>query len=695
MDEGRVGGPLIRPLSYYLHYDHNSTEKLLLEADLLFNELQASSSSSDPSSPLTATRLLTKTRDPLPNAAPTKRQRVEQGAEDERYERVEVSELEQASAGQTAEPSRDSDKKKKKTKERKSRVAEKNTKKDEKEKAKGKRARRSADEARQEDEEEEEQPKRRRRIRRTEDKKAGQARPTTSSDGRWKTGKYVCAEHFRDKCATCTERTPVYLKYGITFTVQKGRNFGCLHPLREFPGEPCGVRFTTQHELVEHRLAHEASERPGGLVRQEVLDRRLEVSAAVVQRMMKELDQSESTVLIAALIDRECARLGYEEKCKPSAEVVHQRYRWARYRQLKFDSAVELPTEHMRLRRRLQLEAMETLMREDIPLADLDQGWVVARIAHLWDQVKDQRRGIPYTKSTIVSTIYNWVRRTYSKPVPPIFPPIDRRLSKKRRRKEEKRKEEKMNKKEEEEEVQSQSDDGNNDNDNEDSEDTAVNDDPDNNNVTYDEDTEDEGLATGMEVNEAEEEGEEEEKKKQNESATSNRSRGGDVGGREAAMSTLSPSAGGKVETTVREGLTGRELVLARRRHVHPFILSLLERFELSFPVGAHIHKLGDYAALLRSGGEAGSNAPAPSLEEPLYLIPSLLPEVRPLKLSSLWPLYCREGESIFGRCYRFEFVPKGFMGRLIIRLLAFPLAAQLYWRHGILAHIGRYTGVS
>jgi hypothetical protein len=214
-------------------------------------------------------------------------------------------------------------------------------------------------------------------------------------------------------------------------------------------------------------------------------------------------------------------------------------------------------------------------MREDIPLADLDQGWVVARIAHLWDQVKDQRRGIPYTKSTIVSTIYNWVRRTYSKPVPPIFPPIDRRLSKKRKRKakkrkrkEEKRKEEKMNKKEEEEEVHSQSDDGNNDNDNEDSEDTAVNDDPDNNNVTYDEDTEDEGLATGMEVNEAEEEGEEEEKKKQNESATSNRSRGGDVGGREAAMSTLSPSAGGKVETTVREGLTGRELVLARRRHV-------------------------------------------------------------------------------------------------------------------------------
>ncbi|ELR12400.1 uncharacterized protein ACA1_374690 [Acanthamoeba castellanii str. Neff] len=649
MDEpGRVGGPLIRPLSYYLQspspqvhlqppaefasrgrflhqprvpsYNHNSTEKLLLEADLLFNELQSSSS------PTTATRLLTKTRDPLPDAAaasepaattktkarkpaeatvtstaaaPTKRRRVEQGAEDERYERVEVSELEQASAGQIAEPSRDSDsdsdKKKKKTKERKSRVAEKNTKKDEKEKAKGKRARRSADEARQEDEEEgeEDQPKRRRRIRRTEDKKARQARPTTtSSDGRWKTGKYVCAEHFRDKCATCKERTPVYLKYGITFAVNNGRNFVCLHPRRDFPNEPCGVRFTTQHELVEHRLAHEASERPGGLVRQEVLDRRLEVSAAVVQRMMKELDESpssskskspsESTVLIAALIDGECARLGYEEKCKPSAEVVHQRYRWARYRQLKFDSAEELLSEHMRLQRRLQLKMMETLMREDIPMADLDQGWVVARIAHLWDQVKDQRRGIPYTKSTIVGTVYNWARRTYSKPVPPIFPPINRpkkrkRKAKKRRRKEEKRKEEKMNKKEEEEEVQSQSDDSYNGNDNEDSEDTAVNDDPDNNNINYDEDTEDEGLATGMEVNEAEEEGEEEEeKKKQNESATNSRSRGGDVGGREAVAAVAAarsppapPSAVGKAKTTnAHEGLTGRELVLARRRHV-------------------------------------------------------------------------------------------------------------------------------
>lgn len=34
-------------------------------------------------------------------------------------------------------------------------------------------------------------------------------------------------------------------------------------------------------------------------------------------------------------------------------------------------------------------------------------------------------------------------------------------------------------------------------------------------------------------------------------------------------------------------------------------------------------------------------------------------------------------------------------MGRLIIRLLAFPLAAEVYWRHGILTHVGRYERVT
>jgi hypothetical protein len=89
--------------------------------------------------------------------------------------------------------------------------------------------------------------------------------------------------------------------------------------------------------------------------------------------------------------------------------------------------------------------------------------------------------------------------------------------------------------------------------------------------------------------------------------------------------------------------------------------------------------------------------------------------------------MYAVHGETIFGRCYRFEFIPKvcapcqcleriaiavgpsvntrkscklmrnvcvmqGFMGRLIIRLLAFPLTVQVCWLTGVLASIGRYV---
>jgi hypothetical protein len=34
----------------------------------------------------------------------------------------------------------------------------------------------------------------------------------------------------------------------------------------------------------------------------------------------------------------------------------------------------------------------------------------------------------------------------------------------------------------------------------------------------------------------------------------------------------------------------------------------------------------------------------------------------------------------------------QGFMGRLMIRLLGFPIAAQVFWRNGMLARIARYA---
>jgi hypothetical protein len=36
--------------------------------------------------------------------------------------------------------------------------------------------------------------------------------------------------------------------------------------------------------------------------------------------------------------------------------------------------------------------------------------------------------------------------------------------------------------------------------------------------------------------------------------------------------------------------------------------------------------------------------------------------------------------ESQFGRVYRFKYLPMGFFGRLMMRLLSFPLKAKTYW---------------
>jgi len=105
---------------------------------------------------------------------------------------------------------------------------------------------------------------------------------------------------------------------------------------------------------------------------------------------------------------------------------------------------------------------------------------------------------------------------------------------------------------------------------------------------------------------------------------------------------------------------------------VHPFLLSLLERFELCFPVTPHLDKLGDWVSSLRSLSIGGEN-------DLLYLIPSILPETPPEQLNELWPQemskfyfsllarslvthvppHTETLESVFGRCYRFEFVPK------------------------------------
>jgi hypothetical protein len=75
---------------------------------------------------------------------------------------------------------------------------------------------------------------------------------------------------------------------------------------------------------------------------------------------------------------------------------------------------------------------------------------------------------------------------------------------------------------------------------------------------------------------------------------------------------------------------------------------------------------------------------------EKFSLLPSLLPEAPPDDLESLWPMRKQPGEMPecieFGRNYQFDFIPKGFFAKIMVRLLSLDLQATCYWRYGMVA---------
>ena len=102
---------------------------------------------------------------------------------------------------------------------------------------------------------------------------------------------------------------------------------------------------------------------------------------------------------------------------------------------------------------------------------------------------------------------------------------------------------------------------------------------------------------------------------------------------------------------------------------VHPVLLHLLEKFEISY--------------YLRSTGTLGDPYTGRSL------IPSLLPEERPADLEQHFSRFPAASEQQFGRQFLFSFIPHGFVSRLMVRLLHFA-DPTCFWRYGILLELDR-----
>ncbi|KAL6046584.1 Myotubularin-like phosphatase domain [Balamuthia mandrillaris] len=121
---------------------------------------------------------------------------------------------------------------------------------------------------------------------------------------------------------------------------------------------------------------------------------------------------------------------------------------------------------------------------------------------------------------------------------------------------------------------------------------------------------------------------------------------------------------------------------------VHPFLLSLLNKFEIAYDMEDEEQEAKEQEEKKKVDVGRGQS-----------LVPSLLPEKRPT--ADMDNLFFAAGHvslfggRTFGRCFVFEFVPSGFFSRIIIRLLSFQrtmpnFAAKLYWRTGIVVAIRR-----
>ncbi|PRP75101.1 leucine-rich repeat-containing protein [Planoprotostelium fungivorum] len=71
-------------------------------------------------------------------------------------------------------------------------------------------------------------------------------------------------------------------------------------------------------------------------------------------------------------------------------------------------------------------------------------------------------------------------------------------------------------------------------------------------------------------------------------------------------------------------------------------------------------------------------------------LIPSLLPEDEPDGLSEIWEAKPKKNHKQLLRYYKFDYIPYGMFGRLIIRLVGMSTGHH-YWRYGILFSYGIY----
>jgi len=124
---------------------------------------------------------------------------------------------------------------------------------------------------------------------------------------------------------------------------------------------------------------------------------------------------------------------------------------------------------------------------------------------------------------------------------------------------------------------------------------------------------------------------------------------------------------------------------------LHPFLINLLRRFELAYPLPAGFSSPNGASPQPGASSAAAATATATADTEPeLLLIPCLLHnDVEPERLASLWPRELAAGISQLRRYFTFDFLPNGFFPRLLVRLLtATSWLPEHFWKNGVLVRM-------
>lgn len=123
---------------------------------------------------------------------------------------------------------------------------------------------------------------------------------------------------------------------------------------------------------------------------------------------------------------------------------------------------------------------------------------------------------------------------------------------------------------------------------------------------------------------------------------------------------------------------------------IHNILINLLEKFEIVFLLPVSLRaKLGHKRNIVaKIKTDNISELEKEASEDLDILVPCILPLEKP-EFDLYWIGYDLS-KIQFDRYYKFDFVPKGFFSRLIIRCLHFVDSVSVYWRHGLIAERDR-----